>query len=364
MKIDAFAGIQNTVGVRDLADNGLQDAVNVDIDQAGAVVARKGYEFSKAVSIDAGYTTNMGETYIISGGKLSRIDEGLNVKPLCNSVATEFCDHSTFLFTNDGYQVQQETVTNLSTVAASAPLTVIAAGSDPEGFYSVLVTYTNADGLEGGTSSIATVELTTPGEVLVAPLHVVGHTPNVYMTGCNEDVFYNVTTGAPLLPVQIGAVGFPDSVECIEYHESRLYCAKQLGDNSIIQYSKPLHFHLFDQEQDYFMVPGRVLYMRSAGTGLIIGTATEIYAYQDGAISLLASYGVVPGRSMIVIPDGRVLIHTVQGMCLALPFEVVTENTVSLPMGKICTAALMNDGGLQKYVGLHDGQGEAFNASY
>lgn len=364
MKIDAFAGIQNTVGVRDIADNSLQDAVNVDIDNAGALIQRKGYVLSKSVTIDAAHVTGLGETFLVTGGKLCRVDEGLNLHTLCDSTASEFSDSSQFLFTNDGFQIHRETAVNLKTVTAMQPEALISSGSWPIGQYSILVTYTNADGLEGGASNIVTVELITPGEILINYPEFQGHEANVYMTEADDDVFIHQVTGAKLMPVQLGANGFPEEANLIEYHESQMYITQDLGDNTVVLFSKPLHFHLFDLEKDYFVVPGKILRMRSAGSALIIGTESEVFAYQDGVLEALAGYGVVPGRSMILRPDGRLMIHTVQGLCSAMPFEAITQDKVSLPMGSVCSAALMDQGGIQRYIGLHDGQGTAYNNSF
>lgn len=371
MIVNAFKGIHNTVSPRDIPDNALQDAINVDLTNSGGLVQRAGYQQALAIPITTAYTTLDGETYIVSNGILYRVNIDFSLTTISATTATEFCDFSRTLFTNDGLSVFQETVSHLKIPTPdSSPNIVVTAGTKPAGLYNVIFTYSNANGLEGGASLVTTVELTAPGELLITPQDLPGYTANVYATEAGGEVFYDVKYGNQISPPQVNSAPLPDNVDKIEIFESKLWASADLGDYSVIWFSKPFHYHLFNYDTDYLVIPGKVEVMKAVPQGLIIGTVKEIYAYtsEEGLIKL-ANYGVVSGRSIVKIqgkpgtdfPNDYLLTHTVRGICSAFPFTPLTETKVSLPMGTSCSTAMVYNNGIQRYVALHDAGGTAFN---
>lgn len=365
MKIDEFKGIHNTVSPRDIPQNALQDAVNVDLTNAGGLIGRPSHTLAQAGAYTSAYTTNEGATYAVKAGRLGRIDEGLVFRDLVASSANPgFADYQRNLFTTDALQVINDTVINLRAVAPPTPIVSVVAGTKPAGRYSVLATATNSSGLESGASRVVTVELQAPGDILVTPIET-GDQINIYMTECNGSVFFNMQTGFRMLSIH-NSDPFPYNCDVIEYHESKLFVARQENIHSdaysVVWTSAPLRFHLFGYDDAYFVVPGKITAMKSTPQGLVIGTDKEIYVYNDNSIALAAPYGVVPGRSMVKLPNGQVLIHSVCGVCKAVPFEEITHAKVSLPMGSVCSTALMDSNGISRYIAMHDGAGEAFNS--
>jgi hypothetical protein len=361
LQIQTFAGIQNTAAPRDIGVNALQDAVNVDLTNNGGVAARPGYALAEALSIDSAYTTADGTTYVVSGGYLHRVAEDLSRHQLCPaSASTVFADYQKVLFTSNGYQILGDTVTDLRTSVPAQPAVVITGGIRPAGQYNIVATSINASGLESGSSRVLTVTLDSPGDILVTPWP--GDSAcNIYITDTNGASYHDQATGYRLGAAFINANPIPDSPDCIEYHESSLYVAKVFGEYTALFYSVPLHPHLFSYDDSYIAVPGRVIAMKSTTQGLVIGTDAAIYVYAEEQLTQLASYGVTAGRPMVKLPDGTLYIHTQRGVCKALPFEELTADVVSLPMGAICTAAYLETNGIKRYVGLHDGAGTAFN---
>lgn len=370
MKINTFQGIENLVSARDLGTSTrlegtpVLDAVDVDINNSGGVVGRNGYQVAASVEISTAYTTLAGDTYLVSDGVLYRAEDDLSLVRISGTAATEFCDFSKTLFTNDGISVMQDTISNLSVPAPSGgPEIVITGGSRPVGIYNVVYTYTNSDGLEGGASQVVTVELTTPGDILITPLTLPGYTANVYLTEAGGEVFYDIVYGNQLPPVCTNSAQFPRNADKIEYFNSRLYLSERLGDYTVIWYSKPYHYHLYNFDRDYIVVPGKVEVIRSTEEALLIGTTKEIYAYTaDGALDKVANYGVIPGRPVVKLPTGGLLIYTQRGVCSAFPFTPVTEPKVSLPMGTSCSTALVYNKGIQRFLSLHDSGTPAFNS--
>lgn len=360
--ISAFKGIQNTVSKRDIEDNALQDAVDVEITDAGGFVARKGNTLALETPIDTAYTTLDDTTYVVYAGQLSRVTDDLTLLPLTPSTATEFCDHQRVLFTNDGLSIYQDAVQNLVIpVPELEPELLIANGSSPAGIYSVIYTYVNASGVEGGTSPVASVELTEPGDVFVYPVELPGFTARVYMTEAGGEVFYNLETGVQINPVQVNANQFPKNANKIEYFDSKVYVTEEYQDYTVVWFSKAYHYHLFGVDNGYFVVTGKVEVLRAVTAGLLIGTDREIFIYSDGVLNRVATYGVVSGRPVVKLPNDTLLIHTVRGVCSFPPFTALTEDKVSLPMGTICSTKMVYSNGIKKFIALHDGGGEAFN---
>jgi len=370
MKINTFKGIENLVSQRDLGTSTrlegapLHDAIDVDISNSGGILGRKGYQLSESISIQNAYTTLSGDTYIISSGVLYRVEPDLSLVRIAFSTATEFCDFSKTLFTNDGVSVMQDTVINISVPTPSnGPEIVITGGGKPPGLYNVVYTYTNSNGLEGGASQVVTVELVSQGDILVTPLMIPGHTVNVYMTEAGGEVFYDVVYGNQLPPVCTNSAQLPNNSDKIEYFNSRLFISERLGDYTVIWYSKSYHYHLYNFDKDYIVVPGKVEVMRATEQAMLIGTAKEIYAYTpDGGLDKVANYGVIPGRSVAKLPTGGLLVYTQRGVCSAFPFTPITEPKLSLPMGTSCSTALVYNSGIQRFLALHDAGIPAFNS--
>jgi len=361
--IDSFKGINNTVSARDIPKSALQDAVDVDITNSGGVTRRFGYQPALSVPITTSYTTFDGETYIVSNGFLYRVNPDLSLVALTETIATEFCDFSRTLFTNDGYSIYQDRVSALNIpTPTDGPEIVITAGAKPAGLYNILHTYSNSDGLEGGASVVITVELATPGEILVTPLPLLGFTSNIYMTEAGGEVFYDVRYGNQIAPPQVNSAPIPLRADKIEVFQSKLFVSERFEDYSIVWYSKPFHYHLFNYDTDYIVVPGKVEALKATSSVLVIATDREIYGYtSDGVLTPLAKYGVVQGRPIVRLPNDTVLIHTVRGVCSAMPFTPLTEARVSLPMGSSCSTAIVYNKGEQRFLGLHSAGGEAFN---
>ena len=361
MKTSSFSGIRNTVSARDLGPSELQDAVDVEFTNAGGVVQRKGYSLSKTIPVKYAYTTSDNVTYVVSGGNLCRVNTDLSITTLAPTTADTFCDYSHTLFTNDGLSIINNDVTNLVVPSANIePNVTVTGGNWTPGLYMVAYTYVNVSGLEGGSSPIVRVTLGNNQALIVNPPPApAGSSIRVYASVAGGEILYLIGTYVQIAPINIGINSFPANADQIEWFDSCLYVSVQQADYTVIFPSKPFHYHLFGL--DYIIVPGKVLMMKAANNGLIIGTDNEIYVYAEYSLTRVATYGVIPGRSMVKLPDGSVLIHTVRGLCSALPFTPLTETNVSLPMGTTCSTATIYAGGVQKYVGLHDTGGSAYN---
>jgi hypothetical protein len=365
MKIQSFIGIRNREPARSIPDNALTAAVDIDLTDAGVIQRRPGYALAKSLAnITSAYTTLAGDTYLVAAGVLYRVLPDLTTRALGSSTASQFTDHGRVLFCNDGIKVEDDVVTNIKLPSPPfAPELTVIAGYLPAGTYSACYCFRSTSGIESGTSPIVTVELGEDSglrfETVTSPA---GYTVTEYLTDANGSVFYD-NNGAQLNPVQVLAKSLPDNIEQIAYHDTRLYVSRSLANGSSqLLFSKAFHPHLYDLEKDYLLISGVILALASTPQALIIGTESAIFAWDGETLTQLASYGVVRGKSMARTVDGKIYIHTLRGECKALPFENLTERKCTLAPGSQCSTALVNSGGISRFVVINDNLGTAYNA--
>lgn len=374
MKIDSFLGIRNTSPARSIPNNALWDAADVDIDDAGALLARPGYAQALPVPVDAAYQCRNGDAYLVGGGQLRQVTADLGLIGICPSRATAFTDQDGYLWTDDGWQVYQGAAANIKLPVPAAPQVQVVAGNRPAGWYHVVTTQVAPDGLMSPASAVVEVKLDTPGDFLVQADTAPGFTPRIWLTDglgdptAGGEVFYDAQ-GNVLDAAYLSADGFPDGAERIEWHDGRLCVSVYHDGHGYIYYSGKHRYHLWDKAGGYCVIPGRVLDMRSTGERLIVATATHIYATDLSNLDTLAHYGVNPGDALRRHPgNGRVYIASLRGLCVALPFDNLTEKKCSLPLGGHASAHFMHRHGAEYFITLHDGgdaqptgSGRAFN---
>jgi hypothetical protein len=371
MQINNFLGIRNTSPARSIPNNALADAVDLDIDDAGILSKRPGFALSKAIaSITSAYTTLNLESYVVAAGNLLRVLPNLTTISLAPCTATSFADAGSILFTNDGLKVEGDQATVIKLPTPTLPPNLTGAQSQFTGnntveTYSATYCYQSiATGLESGSSPIATltVDENSGGVQVTSPMPPDGYKAVVYITDANGTVYYS-ETGAALNTSQVLADPFPNGIEQIAFYQSRLYLSQPLPNgSSVLWFSKPFYYHLYDWSKDYLIIPGYILALMGTPGGLFIGTDSAIYLYADGILTQLATYGVVRGRPFARLPDGRVVMHTGQGVCKGLPFENITEKKVSFAPGSQCSTAIVDRHGVRQFVALNDGAGVAYNA--
>lgn len=369
MQIRSFLGERNVSPPRSIPDNALASALDVDIDNAGILLQRPGYTLSQSTPITAAYTTYDGISYVVSGDKLYRVGTGLLLTEITDTNATEFCDYSRYLFTNDGLQVHDGTVIDLNVPTPLKPTITATAGSLPAGTYSALVTNISPDGLISGVSPVTSINLPSGGGITVTPIVYAGFTTKVWMTEAYDDertggeVFYDAN-GARLPEMSVNSDSFPDAADKMEFFDSRLCVTRQFGAHTVLWFSHRNHFHLFDRAEGFVIVPGNIECMKAISSALVIATSTEIYATDLLVLTKVADYGVPPGRSMAKMPDSdSILVHTNRGECSYPPFQNLTDKKVSHPPGLNCSVAIVHQRGIQQFVALNDGEGTAFNKS-
>lgn len=380
-----FRGLNNVDDPMRLDLDWLTRADNVDISDRGALSRRPDFALSLAGSFTAAYSTiDYSRMYVVDGGVLKVMTSPTTAVAL-SSVATvpmywaEINDNVYFNNgINRGIITPDNTLLEWDWPEPTAPSVAALSGSLAPGQYQVRVTYTLPDGRMTGSSDAAEITLAEDQALQISAIpQIAGYTTHVWIAPANSAVFQHA--GSPTSSVMVwnsppDELGrdlqtvlldpLPANTDVIQAWQGRMYAAEYLPvtDQTVIWYSKPLGFHLFNLNEDLFLVPGRVLAMAPHDQGLIIGTRTRLFLFDGKGISQIANYGVIPGQCWARDDDDKsILLWTQRGVCRALPLQNLTADHVSVAPGVQAGAALVRLDGQKKFVAsLHQG-GTAFN---
>ena len=298
MDISAFKGLNNVTDPLRLGMEWLAQADNVNISDTGALSKRDGYALAKAGNFSAAFTTP---------------------------------EHERTFFVVDGV-LQDFAGVALASVDATRPM-----------FWAEVngVVYFN-NGVDSGT---------------IAPDNTVGlwrGAPTSYGAGFKGDDGQDLEVLYGTLPADTGA---------IQHWRGRMYAAQYFASEnlSVVWFSEPLGFHLFNLDSNFFSVPGEVTMLAPHSDALIVGTSEAVHAYTPERLVALAGYGVPPGEHWAT-DDTRVLFWTARGLCAALPFENLTDEQISVAAGIRAGGCLIESGGQKRYLTSLQQGGAPFNA--
>ena len=195
LTFDEFQGINNIKDAQRLSDSELTEAVDVDIDNSGAIVRRPGYSLvdpacHKNIWESSGFvlaTRDGGELVSLSGGVATQLHPALGVARVWYSNwpdgRTAFSNGSicgvTDGVTMTGFGIE---------VPASTGTAYDVAGDLHAGGYRHHIAYVRlADGLEGGLAYGPVTTLENGGLLLMGLPFMPGYKINVYLTGANDE---------------------------------------------------------------------------------------------------------------------------------------------------------------------------------
>lgn len=382
--VSTFKGLNNVSDPLRLGLSWLAQADNVDITDAGAIKKRSGYRKAFAGAITGAYSTlDFTRLFVVDGGALKAMTGPAAAVSLLTGLSgapMHFTEVNDQVFFNNGSErgiIQPDnTVTDWDWREPDAPSVAAVTGNLPAGLYRVCCTFILPDGRETGSSDAAELVLAQGQALQITGLaQLNGLTTRVYIAPADSTVFQSA--GAPVSSAMVwndspnnlgadlltdGLDPLPAGADVIQHWKGRIYAAQYFADanQTAIWFSQPLGFHLFDLNQDFILVPGRVAMLAPHDSGLVIGTDKAIHAYGSEGLALLAPYGVVPGWHWSK-DEGRVLFWSTRGLCGAMPFTNLTERQVSVAPGLQAGGALIERDGRKRYlVALHRG-GTAFN---
>lgn len=380
-QIKRFKGLNNVSDPLRLGMQWLARADNINITDTGAIVKRDGYELSQAGVFTGVYTTqDFQRMYLVDGGALRTFDgavlaTGLSAAPMYWAEINE-----QVFFSNGadyGIVLPDNSVLEWTWGSPPMPTVVAGTGSLAAGLYRVALVTRLADGRRTGAGDAAEIEIAEGQSLIISDIP-----PNslVYVAPANSDVFSLAgapTTNALVWNFSPDNLGedllntflhpLPAGADVIAFHKGRAYMAHYAPNEgqTVVWFSEPLGFHLFDLNSNYFIVPGRVHMLADAETALLVGTDSEVFTYIDAKLDRIASYGIIPGQHWETDGDTpeepRTYFWTTRGLCSALPFTNLTERQVSVAPGARAGGAIVRTGGQKRYVATLQQGGTAFN---
>jgi hypothetical protein len=382
-RVDRFKGLNNVSDPMRLGLGWLATAENINITDTGSIEGREGYDLALAGAFSAAYATlDYTRMYLVDGGVLKAMAGPATANALRPGLASApmyWAEVNDDVYFNNGTDSgiiwPDNTIQEWRWPEPGAPAVAAVTGSLPAGLYRVCCTFLSWNGRETGAGDIAEIDIAAGQALQISGIpQAADHTTRVYIAPANSTVFqfaaspsntamvWNESPDA--LGVDLRANAFyplPKGCDVIQAWKGRIYAAQYLpADNqTVIWFSQPLGYHLFKLESDFIQVSGRVLMMAPHDLALVIGTDSEIMAY-DGSLTTLADYGVVPGWCWDKF-DKDIFIWTARGVCQALPFTNLTGNHHSVAPGVQAGAAVIAADGQKRFVvALHQG-GSAFN---
>ena len=385
LPVESFKGLNNVSDPLTLGLAWQSQADDVDVTQDGRIARRQGFEQTIAQTSNTGAYATKDEqrAYIVDSGSLKQINPDLTLTTLAtglNSARMYFDEINGAVFCTNGidYKVISPTgaVKRWGVPAAATPALSLATGVLTAGFYRVCATLVDPDGVEGENSDVAMLDVVDGQQIQITVTAATGYTTNVYVTAANGTVFYLLqenatgTVSYSCLPDQLGReirywfTNVPrGTMPC--FFKGQCYLAEYFPDqdSTALWSSMPLQFHHWDAGSLGMTSPGRVLMLKVPpdNAALIIGTDRGIHAWDGSVLTLLAPYGVVPGHHD-AMKAGKLYFWTLRGLARAMPFENLTERTVSVAPGIFSGATVHELNGNVRYIVALQAGGTAYNA--
>lgn len=361
-------------------------ADNVDVTEMGRIRSREGFTRRITQPMTGGFSTSCHQrSYVVSSGWVCRVTPDLQLRqiaPLTGTQRMYWAQVNNDVYFSNGVdygRISEDDAFTPWALGTPNPVTLGAVqGSSTPGRYQVACTYVMADGRESGAGPAQTITLTDGQAISVSGIAQKAEaSTRVYVTPADSSVFglAGVTTATSMtvnvVPDELGEAlqtqfldDAPEGCTVIEHFKGRMYASMYMpaSNASFIWWSKPMQPHLFDVAEDFIAVPGQVHMLADAGEALLIGTSQGIHAYNEESLNELAPYGVVPGWPSTVEPDTKkVLMWTQRGICRGLPFENLTQNTVSVPPGMQAGMSLVQRDGQKRLIATLVSGGNSFN---
>lgn len=359
-------------------------ADNVDGTDSSGLALREGYsEFIAASSITGSFSTfDYSRCYIIDASTLKRVNADGSTTTLYGPLAGaaywgELNDIVYLSCGVDKLEIRADnTVRRWGVPVPGQPIVNATTGGLFDGVVQIALTYSDETQREGGASPAVAVTVGENGGVTISGIpQVAGYTAHLYMTEPDGSVFYHAGTipashtAVTLTSLPLGPElttqfldEVPPEVTYVAGFGSSLYAAEYIPeiDQTVVWFSEPLGYYLFNLNSNYFVVPGEVTQLHNAKAGLIVTTQNRVFFYGE-RLDQLAEYGAVPGQHADLGPDGKVYFWTKRGLCRAVPFENMTESRVYVAPGVHAGGGVIEKSGYRKYVAvLHQG-GSPFN---
>lgn len=402
-----FRGLNNVTDPLRLDMTWQRTADNIDITDHAQIVRATGYtKRTTNTAISGAYATlDLQRMYVVDNGSLLEVFPDLSTTVLKTGLATAtmyFGEVNGDVYYTNGTDfgvIEPSGVRHWGIAPPATPQLSYSAGPLFAGTYQVVCTLVDDRGMESGNSVPAVIAVPDDSQIDISGIpQVSGYTTNVYATAKDGDVYmllaedagtdvtYNCGQDELGRELPFWNQNAPRGILPTLF-EGQLYLAELFPAQgfTIIWRSLPLHYHHFDPGSEGIVVPGLVRVMaaitetkfaatermtqRGTAEAIIIGTDRQVFSWSGGSgfkspenqLVLLANYGVVPGRHAVPF-GGHVYFWTLRGLCRALPFENLTQETFSVAPGVLAGGAIVEKDGIHRYVVALQKGGVPFNA--
>lgn len=386
IELTKFLGLRNTVGEARQPLGALTHATNILIDDSGSITRRKGSVKIANGSITSSYgTRDNSAIYVVDGGSLYRFD-GDTFIFICDGMGdgtVHWCEESSSLIFAQSEQrfiaIENDVVKNLNIPTVTDISVIHKTGNLPLMSFGIMAQYVSIEtGLRGALSQYQIIDVAESSSLFIEVPPIDGYFVAIYgflpnsgawsLIGETANVFLLTDYPAvnePADDVYLNVMSLPKDIVAMTYHLGRL-CAVTLTNEqiSLVQFSIPNFYHLFDIVSEAFEVPDVITSVASSNGVLILTGMRSIWAFADGSLQRLAPYGTPVGKPMTQLPTGELLIWTYRGVCQYPDFKNLTENDFSVPAGFGCATSLYEHDGSKYLVVATDDAGQAFNASF
>jgi len=289
--LSQFTGVNNVQAANKLKKQELREALNVDIDDTGAVRCRAGYVSVYSGTSIHSFWSDGTDAFFVEGSNLNQLNEDLTATTLRTDLQTNLRMH--FLSVDDGatYFSDGNTTGKISGGAAVSwglstpqlPILSASAGSLSAGRFSATVTVQTSSGLESGARASATIDLVSEGGILFSnlPNDSDADFVNIYMTPWNGDVLYLAAqvpmgTSSYLISnsydlgrqLRTQYMDKPLSGKYLEQFVSRIFFAV----DNILYYTEPYAYHLVNYRVNYIQFPETITDLAAVENGLYVGS--------------------------------------------------------------------------------------------
>ncbi len=386
VRIDKLQGIRNTLRPERTELGALELANNVDIDDTNTIERREGYaKVADFTNITAAYCANdQQRMYIVDNGDLKLVRPDFTTQVIKSGLPSSRMywqeDDDVIFYSGKGENgsgiIFGDNMWRPLGVPTPLPPSVTAIpGTLPAGQYQVVCTNLSPEKMESGSPTPIAIELLNNQAIRIDHTPDPNHTANIYISSTNGKTLYRAMTNfsggvfifdGPLTKLaykleveQINTYPMPDNCDRIEVHEGRLYAARFFPetDQSVLWWSQPLWFHLFDVADDYVMFGDQIRGMASTDDGLVVVTEKSISVIKDGARNVLAWVGCPDGYPIVETLTREAYVFSERGVYKFPGFQNLTEGKVSVAPGSDCFVAYMMRKGREKLVVMTNNAG-------
>lgn len=321
MEIKKLLGIRNTTSPERLKPGELSVGQNIDIDNTGKGLTRRGQTNKNSTSGLHSLYANHAVSLVGAGQVLKAVESDFSLTTLkqltTNADLTYETVGDTVYYSNgvDTGRMVGRTWSGWGVAhPVSQPVATQTSGSLREGRYIYAITYVRSDGHESGTGIAGSIDLTSTGGILFTSIETSQNpdvvSRNLYISAWYGEVMYLVASipnsvsyytyasnGLDMtIPLTTQFHYPPPAGTLIHHYNGIMYVV--VGDT--VYFSMPYGHELFRLDIDFLRFRGKVVMLEGVNDGMYIGTEDLGGAEEEGAGETVFMSGDRPDKTKLV----------------------------------------------------------------